>query len=462
VPGGPWSQAKQMLVYRIGRFWVALALALALASAASLAAAADLPRPNILILTIDTLRADHMSAYGYHRETSPNLDRLMRAGALFTEARTVEPLTAPGLCAMLTSSHPHENGATRNGLRMRAGLPSLPKLLREEGYRTAAIVSNWTLRDKITGLAEHFDDYDEVLKRKRWFGLVSGEAGAESVTKAALRHLERLAVEDRPFFLWVHYIDPHAPYRKHTAFLDDLGIEKKRGEISKSDRYDTEIAYTDRFVAELLERLEELGLTDDTIIGFTSDHGESLGEHSYWGHGRHLYEPTLHIPMALVWPGRIEPQTVAAPALNIDLAPTIAGLLGLRYPDAFRGFDWTAVFAGAEEPVDRATRHQAHRGAVLSRHDSDALRRAGLLEVGVVQRGYKEIVRIKNGRRWRFDLAGDPAERTNLVQLKSDPTEGLLAWMEAVDSGLLRSDDVRPQQLDDETIKQLRALGYAD
>jgi arylsulfatase A-like enzyme len=449
---------------RSRRIFRTVAVILAVAGVIPVVAVAEPARPNVLILTVDTLRADRMSAYGYERNTSPNLDRLMRKGVLFTRARTVEPLTGPGLCAMLTSSFPHENGATRNGLRMRPGLPSLPKLLHEEGYRTAAIVSNWTLRDKITGLAEHFDQYDAVFKHKRWLGLFSSEAGAAAVTGAALERLEELAATaaDRPFFLWVHYIDPHAPYKRHKAFLDDLGLDKKRGKLTASDRYDTEIAYADRSIAEVLARLEALGLADDTLIAFTSDHGESLGEHAYWGHGRHLYEPTLHIPMALTWPGKIEPGSIDAPALNIDLAPTIAGLLGLDCPEVFRGYDWTAVFDGEDPPMDRATQHQAHRGAVFSRHDSDIARRAGLLEVGVVLNGYKEILRVKSGNRWRFDLVRDPEEEVNLAEPKSDPTEGLRVWMEFVDFGLRQSDEAPPQPLDEETIEQLRALGYAD
>jgi arylsulfatase A-like enzyme len=450
-----------MCLRRIGR---AVPVALVLAGAAMAGAAPEPARPHVLVITIDTLRADRMSGYAYGRPTSPNLDRLMASGARFTQARTVEPLTGPGLCAMLTSSFPHENGATRNGLRMRAGLPSLPKLLREHGYRTEAIVSNWTLRDRVTGLGEHFDAYEEVLEHRRWFGLFKGEARAAVVTEAALRRLEHLAeaAADRPFFLWVHYIDPHAPYKKHKAFLQDLGIEKTKGKLPASDRYDTEIAYTDRSVAEVLARLAELGLADETLIAFTSDHGESLGEHSYWGHGRHLYESTLHIPMALAWPGRIEPRVVEASALNIDLAPTIAGLLGLDSPEPFRGYDWTEVLAGGDPPARRATHHQAHKGAVLSRHDSDVARRAGLLEVGIVLDGGKEILRVKRGRRWRFDLAADPAELENLAEPESGPSEGLRAWLELVDSGLRQSDEKPPPPLDDEAIERLRALGYAD
>jgi len=428
------------------------------------AGAAGPDRPHVLLLTVDTLRADRMSGYVYERATSPHLDRLMRSGVRFTEARTVEPLTAPALCAMLTSRFPQEIGATRNGLRMRPELPSLPKLLSEQGYRTAAVVSSWTLRDKTTGLAEHFDEYEELLTRRRWLGMVSPEARAEEVTASALERLELFAAAstDRPFFFWVHYIDPHAPYKKHKPHLEALGIEKKRGRLPASDRYDSEIAYTDRSIGELLARLDQLGLADRTLIAFTSDHGESLGEHDYWGHGRHLYEPTLHVPMSLTWPGRIEPGTIEAPALIIDLAPTIADLLGLDYPSTFRGFDWTGVLAGDAPPLDRETQYQAHRGAVLTGHDSDFARLGGLLELAVLRHGHKEIVRVKDGRRWRFDLDADPGELKNLTDRKAPPPEALQVWMDFVDAGLRHSDEIPPEALDDETIARLRALGYAD
>lgn len=445
------------------RKWPVPAAALAAALSLCAAQTPQPPRPNILLLTIDTLRADRLATYGYERTTSPTLDALISRGVVFESARTVEPLTAPALCAMITSRFPHETGSTRNGLRMRPGLASLPKLLQDEGYLTGGIVANWTLRDKISGIGEHFDDYLEIIKHKRWFGLVSGEAHADQVTDVAIDWLERHdeSEGDRPFMLWVHYVDPHAPYKRHKSFLDALGIEKRRN-VSASDRYDTEIAYTDQQIARLLDRLQSLGMAENLLIAFTSDHGESLGEHDYWGHGRNLYEPTLRVPMAIVWPGKLEARRIVAPALNIDLAPTVARLLGLETPGDFRGFDWTGVFGGAAEPFDRATQHQAHRGAVLTGHDSDSKRLSGLLEVGVVMAGQKEIVRVKNDNRWRFDLRADPRELVNLAEPGSDLTGDLRSWLEFVDFGLRQSDQLPPEPLDEETVEQLRSLGYAD
>ena len=325
-------------------------------------------RPNVLMLSIDTLRADRVSAYGYERNTTPNMDRWIQGGIQFDTARTVEPLTSPALCSMLTSRHPHQHGSTRNGLRMRPGLDSLPRVLHAAGYRTTAFVGNWTLRDKLSGLGEHFEDYQEVLTRKRWFGLVRSEADASDITERTIGVLESHVETDqqRPFFVWSHYVEPHAPYKLHKRFLPQLGIAAG-DKIRDPDRYDTEVAFVDESIGQVLASLSRLGLEENTIVVLVSDHGESFGEHGYWGHGRNLFEQGLRIPMSITWPGHIRPIRIDAPALNLDLAPTLLGLLNLNAPPVFRGFDWTPVLDGAVADTDRITRYEAHRGAVISR-----------------------------------------------------------------------------------------------
>lgn len=439
-------------------------LALALLGQAGGVEPAKARYPDVLIITVDTLRADRMSGYGYSRNTSPNLDKLMAEGMRFTQARTVEPLTGPALCSMLTSRYPHQHGASRNGLRLRGGLPSLPKALQAHGYRTAAFVGSWTLRDKLSGLAEHFEYYDEILSRRRWFGLVKGEASASDLNEGFAAwlsdHKNRHA--DRPFMAWIHYVEPHAPYRNQKAFLKQLGLDTNR-DLTAEQRYDTEIAAVDAAIGELLADAGKRIDLDNTMVVFASDHGESLGEHNYWGHGRHLYEPTLHIPMAIRWPGRVPAGTVDAPALLLDVGPTIMGLLDHDATGAFAGYDWAGVFDGGEPPTNRVTRYQAHRGAVLSKHDSDLARKAGLLEVGVIDRNRKEIFRLEKQRRWVFDLEKDPRELDSLSAIKQAPTEGLTGWMRLVFEGLDEFDQtIIPQALDQESAEALRSLGYVD
>jgi len=420
--------------------------------------------PNILFITVDTLRVDRVSWYGYERATTPNVDRLIEQGVRFTQARTVEPLTTPALCSMLTSRYPHEHASTRNGLRMRSGFASLPKALQGRGYHTAAFVGNWTLRDKLSGLAEHFETYEEVLSRRRWFGFMRGEATADDLTGQAVDWIRAhvRAQREQPFFVWAHYVEPHAPYRLHKEQLKQLGLVSSES-YAPEDRYDTEIAFVDASIGNLLREIRNLGLTENTLIVFASDHGESLGEHKYWGHGRHLYEPTLRIPMSITWEGRLAPRTIEAPALIIDLAPTVLSLVGQPHPSDLRGYDWGPVLtAGAEPPWDRLTAYQAHRGAVLSRHDSDLARRSGLLEVGMLQNGRKEIFRVQKSRRWVFDLESDPAEVASLAESRDDPTEVLLEWMRTIYSTLADLDEELPEPLDEESAEQLKSLGYVE
>ncbi len=418
--------------------------------------------PDIILVTVDTLRVDRLSGYGYHRQTSPNIDALIRDGVKFTEARVPEPLTAPSMVSMVTSLYPHEHGTSRNGLRMRPDLMSLPKILQRRRYATAAFVANWTLRDQISGLAEHFNDYNEVFTRKRWYVFAS-EATAQDVSEEALEWIgEHLEQEKRaPFFVWVHYVEPHAPYRFHKSFAKRLGIRLSE-DVSASDRYDTEIAFVDDAIGDFLQGVAKATGRRDTLTLFASDHGESLGEHDYWGHGRHLYEPTLHVPMSITWRNRLRATEVDAPASLMDLAPTVFGLLDLPVAPAFRGFDWAPVLRG-EQPADmqRVTLHQAHKGAV-QRAGNAAARRQGLLEVGRLEAGKKEIFRVKNDHRWFFDLAEDRREMSSQVPLKSEPSSELEAWLVEVRAGLEASDELPPPTLDEENMEKLKALGYID
>jgi choline-sulfatase len=414
----------------------------------------------VVILTIDTLRADHVSAYGYRRPTTPNIDRLLASGARFTEARTVEPLTNPALASMFTSLYPHEHGATRNGLKMRPGLPSLARTLTRRGYESAAFVGNWPLKDRISGLGEHFERYDEVFTRKRWLGLFKDEATAEDLTDAALGWLAEARKGRRPLLLWVHYAEPHAPYRLHEELARPLGLPR-RGEATRPDRYDTEIAFADAQLGRLLAAFDrDPELKANTLFVFAADHGESLGEHGYWGHGRNLYEPTLRIPLGMAWAGKIRPgTTVEAPALNLDVAPTVLGLSGLPIPAGFRGFDWTPVFQGAPPPRDRILWFEAHKGAVLSSREAADARRKGLLEVGVMVNGRKQILHLTEGALSLFDLAKDPREVRGLTA-DAQLAQRLQEWMDTVQRGLVASDRLGPAEVGSEDAAQLRALGY--
>ena len=420
--------------------------------------------PSIVVITVDALRADRLGCYGYAKPTSPNIDRLVSRGVRFERAWTPEPLTGPAMCSMVTGLEPHVHAATRNGLRMQPGLNSLPKMLADEGWKTAAFVGTWTLKNNLTLLGEHFETYGERLERRRWFGILNSEATCEDVTDDALDWLgeERKRGPQKPFFLWVHYIEPHAPYRFHGEHADRLGINDDK--LTKKDRYDTEIAAVDESIGRLLSGVRQAVDDRDLLIVFTADHGESLGEHNYWGHGRYLYEPSLRIPLAVVWEGVIPPGVIHSQATLLDLMPTLLDLVGLEIPADLPGTSWAEGLGGDGEPAERVGCYQAHRGAVHgdSARDSDKKRSKGLLWVGVIRDNRKEMIKVSRQLIQIYDLAADPGELTTLASVDTRPSDDLAACLGRITEGLGSLDKLAVQKFDDETVEQLKALGYLE
>ncbi|MBZ0102478.1 MAG: sulfatase [Thermoanaerobaculia bacterium] len=443
------------------------ALARCLATALALTAngasvGAQPPRyPDVLVITVDTLRPDRLGAWGHARPTSPAIDALLGEGLRFAEARTVEPLTTPALASLWTSVPPHVHGSTRNGLPIRSGLASLPRLLGRRGFRTAAVLGNWTLKDQLSGLAGEWQHYELLTSRKRWFGLFKDEARGRDLTDSVLAWLADSRTESatRPLLLWVHYVEPHAPYRLQADFAPRLGISPERA--TDLDRYDSEIAAVDAEVARLLAGWRERSPERPLLTVFLADHGEAFGEHGEHGHGRLVHEPTLRIPLGFHWPGRI-PAGVAHDAVStLDVAPTLLGLLGLPAHPSFAGRDLAPRFAG--EPVaERPICVQAHKGAVQSVQAAARARRAGLIEAGVVAAGQLEALALGRGERRLYDLQADPDERRSLVDPKSPASESLTACLDAIRAGLTAADQVPPPALDPDSIAELRALGYLD
>lgn len=434
--------------------------------------------PHIVLISVDTLRADRLSAYGNPAPTSPHIDALLSAGARFNAARTVEPLTGPAAASMLTSLYPHEHGSSRNGIPIREGLRSLPQMLVHLGYVTVAFVSNWTLADEQSGLAEHFDVYQGVFTKKRWL-FWFGESDAEDVRSAANTWFEEEgAYPGQPLFLWVHFVEPHAPYKLHKGFAERLGIPAE-GRASAMQRYDTEIAAVDDTIGRLLQDLERYVDPANTLFIFTSDHGEVLGEHGYKGHGRHLFEEELRIPLGFTWRNRIPPASLDVPTSLIDLAPTVLGLLGAPEPPEWQGQDWSAaLLSGEDGPADRPVYFQAHKGVALGASGNaevaDNRRRHGLLKLGLVLGNQKLVLDLDKDVLSIFDLPGGGAgagSPLDYAGVESSPrTTGspadapplLRKWQAAVEQGLAERDRSPPPKLSDEAIEKLRSMGYTN
>lgn len=315
-------------------------------------AGADLP--HVVLITVDTLRADHLSSYGYHLRTSPVMDKLAEDGVRFDRAYAAIPMTGPSHFSMFTGRFPQEHGARINGV----GLPadskwlSVPQVLRRFGYTSGAFVSAWPLIGRLTRLDRDFDHYDEDLSRS--YQVFHSMRWAEDVTGPALRWLEENQGKER-IFLWVHYFDPHEPYNLREEFADPEQLrDPDPATLAYSDevagrmrKYDSEIGYADSHIGRLLARIDRLGMRDNTLVALLSDHGEGLGERGFVGHGRWLYESTVRVPWIMRLPGRIEPGTVIQENVStLDLAPT---LLDLAVP-AFRDEAQISIsFAGQSQ-----------------------------------------------------------------------------------------------------------------
>jgi arylsulfatase A-like enzyme len=296
--------------------------------------------PNVLLITFDTTRADHLSCYGYERLTSPTIDSLAAHGALFENAYTVEPLTGPSHITMMTSLYPQQHGATINGMHMSTHPRPilLAQILHHLGFKTAAFISAWTLKKSITGLGRGFNIYNEDFSYH--YKLINAARRGNEVGDASRRWLDKHGHSH--FFLWVHYFDPHHPYEIHSKFAN-LQHEKKAtifpvsasadaDRAAKIRAYDSEIAFDDNDLAKTLKLLDDLGVRDNTLIVFVADHGESLGEQGIWGHGYQIYQPTVHVPMIFWYPKEIpQGERIKANVSTVDILPTILSYVGLNF-----------------------------------------------------------------------------------------------------------------------------------
>ena len=296
--------------------------------------------PNVVLITVDTLRPDHLSCYGYAWKTSPNIDQLAGEGTRFERAYTTIPLTGPAHMSLFTSRYPQELGVRRNGVAISTDhrAATLPQVLHSRGYRTAAFISAWPLTDRLTRIGKWFGHYDEELGRS--YQLFNSSRWAEDVTPRAVAWLKQNLGKGKPVLLWVHYFDPHSPYdfRSDFADLERVGSaepeEIEDAEMRERVRnYDTEIAYMDWHLGKLLESIEELGQQNTTLVMLTADHGESLGEHGYVGHGRELFENIVRVPLIVRMPEKVRAgQVVSTPVSLLDVAPTIVDLTLARRP----------------------------------------------------------------------------------------------------------------------------------
>ena len=456
-----------------------IALGLVLAATGGCATGDDVRRPNVLLVTVDTLRADHVGCYGYPKATTPRADRLAAAGTRFVQAVAPIPETLPSIASIFTGTYPIDHGVRRNQYRLGPG-PTLAEMLSENGWLTAAFVSSVVLKAG-TGIERGFTLYDEELPH-RFIRMEAGQRRAESTTDAARGWLERQAAAGRRdgIFLWVHYIDPHALYDAppphRDRFLDEPytgnlagGIDEffgiVQGQIAVDDRdirflidrYDGEIAYADANFGRLLDRLDELGF-DDTLVIYTADHGESLGEHDYFfDHGEYLYENQIRVPLLLRHPDLPHERVVEDQVETLDILPTILDFLDIDPVEGLRGRSLLPLVHGRDDGPPR-----------LAFSESDMCEEGSLRPCAPVGIGGKlhavradgwKLIHDPRGVYELYDLDADPGETHNRLTDQPELARKLTARLNEFLLSSASTDHT--QELDPETIEMLRSIGYA-
>jgi len=461
-------------------------------------------RPNLLLITIDTLRADHLSAWGYERETSPTLDRLAEEGVRFDQAQVQWPKTGPSFASMMTATYPKDNGIVRHvGIPVPCAFRMLAEELSALGYQTRAVVANGAVGREFF-FDQGFDEYletwkvEEVYEGRNWRNKRRRDPNrAERVTDLALessRGIDRA----RPFFLWVHYLDPHAPYSppgdlrdlfqgdehfdpSERVVIDEERPRREIGAIGKNDvvehedhlafyvaRYDAEIRYTDGEIGRLLEGLRSEGLDENRVTVVTADHGESLGEHNYYfSHGRLPFQTCLRVPLVFHWPGVLPARRDASPVELIDLAPTLLALAGKELP----GGRWAQGASllprlRATSEVSEPHLSFSESGYGQNRHWLHVVRDARFkLVYAPMERDQRWVGGV--GKEFvLFDLEEDPGETRDVAAEHPEVFDrlkrALWSWYRApafpVASEAATCGEDRA--VDRETEEQLRALGY--
>ena len=393
---------------------------------------------NVLLITVDTLRADRLGCYGYSRGATPNIDRLASQGVLFEEAIAQVPVTLPSHVSLLTSTFPPVNGVRDNTyFRLDPEALTLAEILQSAGYRTGAFVGAYVL-DASFGLGQGFDVYDASMKaQEEGASGTFSERPASQVIDAFGAWLGETE-EEKPFFAWVHLFDPHIPYAPPAPYRERFA----------SSPYDGEIAYTDEQVGVLLKKLDDRGLADNTVVALTADHGESLGEHGERTHGFFVYDATLKVPLILSSPQSLPTgRSVSGQARLVDVLPTILDLVDVSVPETAQGVSLSGLIEGRvlEESV-------AYSECYVSQ-----LNFGWAPLVSLRQDGFKYI---EAPRAELYDLAKDPGETENLLNQDRERALRMKADLEGLRSAWPGSFSARHQP-DPDTLARLRSLGYA-
>lgn len=439
-------------------------------------------KPNLILVTVDTLRQDHLGFAGYPRDTSPNLDAIAREGTWFPAYFSQSATTGAAHASIFTSLPPKDTGVTANSQPFPADKASIMGALRAAGYATAGFVSSVVVGRK-SKLQDHFDHFDDELTTVEQNRQSRYERPADQTVAAALRWITNDAPKDRPFFVWIHLIDPHGPYdapKDPDRYVGDKYYDAIKADIPLSEtdwepgtipryqalggrtdaryyvaRYDAEIRYMDAALGTLVKTLQEKGLAPDTLLAITADHGETLaepGHKHFFSHGVITYDETVRIPLVIREPhGERRLGTVdrTRPLSSLDLAPTLLELLGVPVPAGFQGRNLLRTPADPAAPI-----------VSLGGYGTKSLEQQVGTQFSVRRGPLRLILNSKDGSQELYDTATDPGETKNLI---AAPPADVAALRAPIDAALGASRmAAKDQTLSDEQKAALKALGYVE
>jgi len=429
--------------------------------------------PNVLLIVVDTLRSDRCSCYGYERPTTPFLDNLASQGVRFDSTYCPMPTTGPAHSTLFTSQYPIVHGVTKNGFTLPGNVTTLAESFQNRGYETAAFVSSFAVNHKF-GYSQGFGIYDDDFRGAnssfRAKGIHQpGDQGyfdrrANETTDKALAWL-RGRESDRPFFLWLHYFDPHYPYDPPALFREEVaaqgppykGHPKKR---SIDQSYDGEVLFTDREIERFIRTMDRLHPAEETLVVLTSDHGEGLLEHAWLEHGFYLFEEAMRIPLIMRYPGRIPAGKVVGGNVELmDVAPTILELTGAEDPiPRSQGRSLTSL-------IDGKGMARREREIFLQRrfYESDTVSGKPVKgeKYAVISGKWKYIEARDEGTQELFDMEQDPREKKNLAADFPEKVGELSAVLQKIVRNLSDQASSANQSVSDEDAERLRSIGYS-
>ena len=391
---------------------------------------------RVILISIDTCRADHLGCYGFSGQTTPNIDAIANEGIVFENVVSPVPLTLPAHCSMLTGTVPPHHGVHDNFAYWLGHFNiTLAEVLKETGFSTAAFVSAFVM-DSEFGLDQGFGVYQDDLGHDER-GAKLNERRAGETTAIAMEWLERHRNEN--FFVFLHYYDPHSKYEPPepfaTTFADDL--------------YSGEIAYTDYWVGQVTAKLKELGLFDSCLLVITSDHGEMLGEHGEKEHGYFIYQGAIKVPLIFKLPGQKRGRRVKETVGLVDIMPTICSLAGVQTRGAVHGEDLSVYFANRDAP--KKDRDIYIESLYATRYGAGAL-------LGVVSDRWKYI---QTSRAELYDLTNNEGESRNLTDEQPALAQNLRERLKRIlDQTTGRQERDNKLVLDEVTRRRLESLGY--